>query len=118
MANRIILSIGLNVGSSEPAAQLHNTLEYVAWLNGQRGNPGSVSYALGQSEWEGVPERFIQTELTVEPAPNSLAALPRLLAQDSIAVLYPGRDRWELINRDGTHSDGGTVADYPVIVAR
>jgi hypothetical protein len=42
----------------------------------------------------------------------------RLLGQSAISFLPPGADRWSLAFADGHHEVGGTLEEYPVIVAR
>lgn len=113
--NPYILSVGLNVGSKEPAAQLGATLRAAEMLFGP-----PVSVAMGRSEWQGVPERFIQIAVLSTPYAVATAA-PRLalaLQQDTVAVIHATtapHATWILYNRCGIDSIGGTVAEFPII---
>ena len=110
--NRIVLSIGLNVGAAEPAFQLNDTLAALA-------SAGIVrAVAMGSSTWEGVPERFIQVLLDVRAWPVSTACLlARMLNQDAIAIIDiaspPGH--WTLCQCDYQTARGGSVADFPIL---
>lgn len=110
-----VVSIGLNVGSSEPAGQLAATLKLAAWLTGHKGNGAAVTYALGESEWEGVKERFIQFRVP-GAVPHGLHIVAAQLQQDAVAYLPPGADCWRLAHADGNHRFGGSTEEFPVIV--
>lgn len=112
-----ILSIGLNVNGYEHPDQLTDTLRTAGFLGGYRkqGLPAH-RWALGSSEWEGEAERFVQVSLPGEPTNQSIAACARVLGQTCIARL--NGDRWDLIYAEDARVEaGGTVAEYPVIVA-
>ena len=107
---KTIYSIGLNVGDTEFASQLSATLALAA----QRFRIHSM--AMGASEWEGVPERFLQ--FSVEQPADTIAAgqLALALRQSAVAVLPEYAERWILAGADGLILVGGSVADFPVIV--
>lgn len=106
-----VLSVGLNVGDREPGSQLGASLRAVEALFGP-----PLSVAMGRSEWEGVPERFVQVavltdhEAVLRRAPLLAAALHR----QTIAVIRPGASRWTLTGAGGP-TPGGTVAEFPVL---
>lgn len=105
-------SIGLNVGQHEPYEQLSLTLALISALCTGR----LLSLAMGESEWEGTPERFVQVEIQApdrQDARQFAAALAASLRQDAVAVLFPAADAWELVRPDGSESPGGTVSDFP-----
>lgn len=111
---RAFISIGLNVGSAEPIGQLHKTFAAVAR------HFAIVEQAVGQSEWQGVPERFVQFEVF---SPRSTKAFAQIIAemaghlqQDAISYAWHGASDWILMGRDGRASWGGTLDEYPIIV--
>ena len=120
MIATVVFSIGLNVGTVEPAGQLSATLRALAAL-------GEVhSVAMGCASWQGAPERFIQGRMrlhgwhpsagladVVRSAGRSLASR---LSQDCVAVLHEGMACWDLIDAAGQVAPGGSVADFPVIL--
>jgi len=111
-----MISIGLNVGDREPACQLSDTFNAV---DAHLGAPFAV--AMGRSEWEGVPERFMQFAIYSGPliVARRLPALARVLRQDAIALLErgeDGREAWTLYHADGRVAPGGSVEDFPVII--
>ena len=109
---RAIFSIGLNVGNAEPVSQLSDTLEELS------SRAVVCAVAMGTSEWQGVPERFIQAECLGDMFFPSYVALhlAAALEQDAVGVLNTAGDAWILVAPDGSTSDGGSVADFPVIV--
>ncbi len=119
---RVIFSIDLNVGQSEPAAQLTATLRALCGF-------GEVQdIALGRGEWQGVPERFIQARVALYAVCATdvsgvryaaAAILARELQQDCVAVRVADAraDRWRLVNADGEVSLGCPLAENPVILA-
>lgn len=111
-----IISIGLNVGATEPVGQLEATLRVLADLGGYRGHVGSLRYTIGESEWEGVPERFVQARLPRKPSREELAAAARVLGQSAVATLRPGDAAWTLTYSDGHTEPGGTVDEFEVVI--
>ena len=120
MIATVVFSIGLNVGTVEPAGQLSATLRRLAVL-------GEVqSVAMGCASWQGVPERFIQVRMRLQGWHPSARlpdvvrsvgrALASLLSQDCVAVLHDGAAHWDLIDAAGQVTPGGSVADFPVIL--
>ena len=109
-----ILSIGLNVGQSEPPRQLSETLRCIA--------PCSVrGLALGSAEWMGVPERFIHAAVEFRDADSArlfASHLARVLKQDCVAILGPKASAWKLVSRDANVAPGDSVDIYPPIVER
>ena len=114
--HKVLLSIGLNVGESEPVSQLSDTLAAVA------GRAVVLGVAMGASVWQGTPERFVQILAEVRGRPAAFAAaLARELSQDAIGVLglnvgHIGAVRWVLIDAAGTSSAGGTLAEFPALL--
>lgn len=113
MDNLTYLSIGLNVGDREPDSQLARTLGICLSHFGAE----IRSVSMGRSEWDGVPERFVQIGVI---APNSRALyvariLARVLSQECIAVLPSGATTWSLVYADGHHVTGGDVTEFPII---
>jgi hypothetical protein len=110
-----VLSIGLNVGNDEPAAQLDKSLRVVSAAFGPL-----LAVAMGRSEWDGVPERFVQ--IVAEGSERDLAELaPRIsrtLDQSAIAYVAPDGAQWTLAyGMPGRAIEpGGTVAEFPIIV--
>jgi len=115
MSNVYVVSIGLNVGEREPAAQLSTTLGAAALAFGPL-----LSVAMGASEWEGVPERFVQcavlcSKAAIESGARTLAAH---LRQECIAYARPDAECWALAYPDQRGiMEGGAVADFPIIAA-
>lgn len=112
----IILSIGLNVGASEPATQLSATLRAAEAIFGPL-----RAVAMGRGEWGGVPERFVQVAVAAYPRaiPGAARQLATALHQDAIAVTTPApapAAHWILYASDGAVSPGGTAAEFPIIV--
>jgi len=114
----IVLSIGLNVGKAEPDPQLGVTLDAV--LYGCVGQ--MVKVAMGESQWEGVPERFVQVLFDVPESriPDvinySVPVLARQLKQVAIGVSIPQYGEWILCKGDGTNESGGSTEEFPIIV--
>ena len=113
MQTDYILSIGLNVGNVEPENQLRDTLRAVVSLGHVR------DLVIGNGEWQGVPERFVQVRASVAGA-YAFRDLPAALSQDCIAFRRAddARGLWHLLNRDVTISAGCTLAENPVILGR
>lgn len=106
-----IVSIGLNIGDTEPAFQLTRTLGAIARRS------RVLRVAMGTSEWHGVPERFVQARAALQSPRSFAAALARELDQDAIAVRPADcRGRWELVDRYMARTPGGALADFPCIV--
>jgi len=109
-----ILSIGLNVGQSEPPRQLSETLRCLA--------PCAVhGLAMGRAEWQGIPERFIHAAVEFRDADTArlfASHLARVLNQDCIAILGPKATAWKLVSRDANVTQGESVDVYPPIVSR
>ena len=133
MALDLILSIGLNVGNSEPQGQEARTLNMISALEPWTSfHPGNLTFING--EWEGIPERTIQARLTFATSEDRalavefLPAVARFLRQDAIAFLLCGSmggyvAHWTLAQGSKEAGDlgesfqpGGTVADFPVKV--
>lgn len=113
--NPYVLSIGLNVGATEPAAQLGATLRATEALFGP-----PLSVAMGRSEWQGVPERFVQIAVlaTPERVSRDVSNLAAALHQAAIAVTAANVRpdcRWILYKPTGVDSIGGTLAEFPII---
>ena len=108
-----VLSIGLNVGSHEPAGQLGATLRATEAIFGNLHEVG-----MGASEWEGVPERFVQIAVRTEPAylASALPVLARTLAQDAIAATQPDWCMWDLFYATGRRTHGGALSERPIIL--
>ena len=110
---RAIFSVGLNVGNAEPVSQLSDTFDALSARAIVR------SFAMGTSEWQGVSERFIQFECVPNwerPAFNLARRMAQVLNQDAVGMLNTAGDAWILVAPNGSTSDGGSVADFPVIV--
>ena len=107
-----ILSIGLNVGDSEPADQLTFTLHQLAI------RADSVrDVKMGAADWQGVPERFVQARVEVSDRACTVARrMARGLRQDAIAISEPGAQQWTLAYADGRVLRGASVKNFPVIL--
>lgn len=107
-----VYSIGLNVGGREPVSQLTDTLRAVAIFL-----PPALSIALGRSEYQGAPERFVQVAAVVrdDDARRIAACLARYLRQEAVALLRPQAARWTLAYASGPCAPGGLREEYPVI---
>ena len=107
-----VVSIGLNVGASEPEGQLGATLRAAEALLG-----APLRVAMGESSWEGIPERFVQ--VTLRAAPGDLArrlqGLAAALHQDAVAVIGPKAVRWTVHYAVGVAEVGGPVSTFPVL---
>lgn len=120
MQTDYILSIGLNVGATEPENQLRDTLRAIAPLGAVR------DLAIGRGEWQGVPERFVQVRIAPDidfgehrARAGAGAFLARELRQECIAIRRADSGgRWELIDAAGTFEVGCTLAENPVILGR
>jgi len=112
-----VFSIGLNVGDREPVDQLARTLQLISLAYPCR----VLEVAMGRSEWEGVPERFLQVALEVPAGATRLAArLAESLRQHSIAMLdlrapHPHNKAWALVSQYGTAYPGGSLTEFPVL---
>ena len=112
---RVIFSIGLNVGSSEPKFQLSRTMIECGYMAGVH------DVALGQAEWQGVPERFVQVAMPIETprsAHDVAGRLARILKQDAVGVLLPHAAKWVLVDQDYNASEGGTLEEFPCLLPR
>jgi hypothetical protein len=107
-----VFSIGLNVRDHEPRGQLSRTLHAATRIT----NPHNL--AIGRSEWQGVPERFVQIAADEIGAKYIAALLADCLDQDAVAYLPPDADRWMIVNPQGVETPGGTLAEFPCIVSR
>lgn len=98
----IIFNVGLNVGNAEPANQLRDTLRALAGI-------GEVqALRIGRAQWEGTPERNVQAKI----------ALAGALSQSCVAFRAPDTaGPWLLADAQGNISEGGTLAEFPVILA-
>lgn len=110
-----LLSIGLNVGPREPIDQLSATLSTVRAVCGP-----AYAVAMGKSEWNGVPERFVHVRVplaTRRRAFHDARLLAVALRQESVAVLFPemaGPAHWWLVSRDSAGGEpGGTIKEFP-----
>lgn len=109
-----VLSIGLNVGRTEPIAQLDEAIQQV------RARFGPI-HAIGMcaGEWQGVSERTVHIAVLV-PSPIAIAlnvpGLCRGLRQECIAVWRKGAGVWDLWASDGPRPDGAAVSDFPVAI--
>ena len=107
-----ILSIGLNVGDSEPADQLSATLRQLV-IHQDR----VLSIKMGTADWQGVPERFVQARVEVSDNACTVAQrMARGLGQDAVALLGPRGSTWALAYADGRVLHGASIKDFPVII--
>jgi hypothetical protein len=120
MKSVFIVSVGLNVGEQEPAAQLQRSIESIGLAFGP-----VLAVAMGKSEWEGVPERFVQCAVLAhaERMADGCALLARHLDQCAVAWVPAAHladtcPRWVLAySAPGVvGGDGGEVTQFPVIV--
>ena len=115
MDKEFIFSIGLNVGDSEPAAQLHDTLRALVSIGTVR------DVAIGNSAWQGVPERFVQARVAAlaGKAGDLGASLARELSQSCVAWRAVGalHGHWWLSWADGRDVTlGESLSTFPVIL--
>lgn len=109
--NNTIVSIGLNVGETEPVSQLSRTLLYTALRAQVRG------IVLFTSEWQGASERCVQFAVEPHDQPDGhWRTLAAALDQTAIAVLSPGEERWTLHFANGDVTAGDSIEVYPVRV--
>lgn len=119
-----VFGIGLNVGTQEPADQLEQTL--YALVRPPRllavDATRVLNVAVGQGEWEGMAERFVQARVAVSGQPDAWRTLAQWLAgtlrQEAVAVLLPfqgGADSWVLVFADGTVRAGAGTAEHRVL---
>ena len=112
-----IISIGLNVGDSEPARQMGRTLDAIEELQGA--GCGAPEIKVIEGEWEGVPERTVQACVTTYRSMSLMLTWGRIMCsalnQQAIAILPPGENTWMLATPAGAER-GGSVEEYPVQV--
>ena len=106
-----ILSVGLNVGDSEPADQLSATLYQLAIRA-----DGVRDVKMGAAEWQGTPERFVQARAESNTPYVAAQGMALDLQQEAIAVLHKGDPYWYLVYADGRVLPGASVKDFPVIL--
>ena len=110
---KAIFSVGLNVGQAELPRQLTLTLYHLVSRVTVR------DLYVGGSQWQGIPERFVQVAALVPPdvSPDTVAReLAVELRQSCVAVLNRAGNCWRLIDRDGQVEQGAPVAEFPVYV--
>lgn len=112
-----IFSIGLNVGGKEPADMVNRVFRALS-IHGE-----IRKAAFGASEWQGVPERFVQVLVeTYSPDGRAVARkIATYLEQDAVAAMRtntPGDNgAWLLVYADAQKPDEySSAADYPVIL--
>jgi hypothetical protein len=112
-----VLSIGLNVGGSEPADQYARTLGAIVCYA-----PTVTRIAETRGEWDGIPERSLQVLARFETetdAHEAAAGLAGMLQQDAVAVIpatgAPNR-KWTLVDRNGAVVGGGSLTDFLIKV--
>lgn len=108
---KAVITIGLNVDTSEPFFQKELTALEVLKIY-----PDAEFLGIKEGEWKGVKERSIQFRLPeVSIPPLVVASLCRDLGQDAIAVLWQGCSEWDLYDETGNVSEGGDINEFPVI---
>jgi len=108
---KTVYCIGLNVGDAEPQYQLNDTLRQLA-------NAGQVhALQIGAGAWGDCGERMLQVSIDLDyfNADYFAAQIARALSQECVSVLDVARGRWRLVTGAGEVSDGGTLADYPLL---
>jgi hypothetical protein len=112
-----VLSIGLNVGDSEPADQYARTLGAIVCYA-----PTVTRIVETQGVWDGIPERSLQVLAHFDSdadAHEAAAGLAGMLRQDAIAVISatgaPNR-KWTLVDRNGAVVGGGSLTDFLIKV--
>ena len=110
-----IVSIGLNVGDSEPERQEEKTRAVLTWLHaGLR----AIEVVVTSGIWEEIPERTLQARIVSDSGAqfgSSLCYYASLLKQDAIAYTYPGSGEWMLAHSNGAITRGGSVEEFPVL---
>lgn len=109
---RYILSIGLNVGDAEPPAQLSFTLRAVEVHFGP-----ILDVAMGESEWQGQPERFVQVVVEAPGRPflaSRAKTLAAALNQEAIASIAPGGTQWDLWTPSEWRT-GASIYEFPIL---
>ena len=113
MSKEFIFNIGLNVGDSEPAEQLHDTLRALVSV-------GQIQdLAIGKGAWQGMPERFVQARVELARGDAAAVLLARELNQSCVAWRAVGalHGHWWLSWADGRDTTlGDSVSNYPVIL--
>lgn len=115
-----IISIGLNVGSSEPSVQLDVSLRAVQRL--AKDVKGYISnIAVFTSEWEGVKERTLQVRVSYDRKmyDKFLEKLPLLahdLQQECVVAINDRALWWVLYYSDKRVKVGESTDKYPVKV--
>ena len=115
MSKEFIFNIGLNVGDSEPAEQLHDTLRALVSV-------GQIQdLAIGKGAWQGMPERFVQARVELARGDAAAVLLARELNQSCVAWRAVGalHGHWWLSWADGRDVTlGDSVSNYPIILGR
>lgn len=116
----IILSIGLNVGDTEPSVQLAATLDTLRH-EPMRGSAYPANLAIIEGEWQGVKERTLQVRMRMsmrncEAFLRELPLLARDCGQTCVAWIYPDGRQWTLAFADGHSENGGAIAEFPIHV--
>jgi hypothetical protein len=113
-----ILSIGLNVDDHEPPRQLADTLARTMAVFG-----APLAVGMGRSEWNGVPERFVQIAVRADRDTIALRTpgLAAALHQEAIAYIYSGSIQsrllsWGLFSAAGGYYLGGSTEEFPIIL--
>jgi hypothetical protein len=110
-----VLSIGLNVGDKEAERQLSDTLARTMAVFG-----APLAVGMGRSEWNGVPERFVQIAVRADRDMIALRTpgLAAALHQEAIAYIKWGNifATWSLFSAAGGYYPGGNTEDFPIIL--
>ena len=106
-------NVGLNVLDAESSAQLAYTLSLAAAMFGS----GIRAVAMGEGEWEGERERFIQIAAEAEQPELAARLLARALNQTAVAMIdLAARENWVLVYADGRTGAGFDTKVAPIIV--
>jgi len=108
-----VFSVGLNVLDAESSAQLAYTLSLAAAMFGS----GIRAVAMGEGEWEGERERFIQIAAETDSPEVDARTIARAFSQAAVAVIgVAAREKWALVYADGRTEPGFDTAAAPIIV--